>query len=243
MEIFTPKNGILIDLNYPEKSKVAEAISSTKDLDFVVGYRVGPIPVLKNGLDKIADILRDRADKPVIYDHQKFGSDVPDICSGKILDYIKESGFDAIVILPLSGKEVLESIITKCTKINLLPIVCGDLPYHGYFLAEGGYITTDIQQRIYLGAASLGVSHLMMSCNRMDKIKIYCHQLDAIVGQLKIFITAISSPGCSELPDSCSQLMQKKVYAVFEKEFDSFEEYTSSLSTFWDSFRKKLKIT
>jgi hypothetical protein len=243
MEIFNLKNGVLIDINNPEKSTVAEIITATKEIDYVVGYRLGVRPMIRNGVMDIVDLIKNQTSKPLIYDHQKFGNDLPEICSGDILDDIRDSGIDGIVILPLAGRKVLESIINKCNKINLLPVVCGDLSYTGYFRSEDGYIENDIQQKIYLDAASLGVSHMLMSCNRIDRIKIYCHQLDAIVGQLKIFFTAISSIECKELPDSCSQIKQNKAYAIFDMKFKSPEEYIQSLSIFWDSFRKKLDIS
>lgn len=242
MEIFNSKNGIIIDINYPEKSKAEDILSITKDLDYVVGYRLGASPVIRNGLKDIAAMIKSQVSKPLIYDHQKFGNDLPEICSGDILDDIKDSGVDGIVVLPLSGREVLKSIVNKCNEINLLPIVCGDLSYSGYFSSEGGYIESEIQQKIYLDAASLGVSHLIMSCNHLERIKIFCHQLDSIVGQLKIFFTAISGTECKEIPDICSQIQQSKAYAIFNAKFISPEDFRQNLSAFWDGFRKKLDI-
>ena len=243
MEIFNLKNGLLVDINDPEKSTIEDIIDVTKELDYVAGYKLGARPIIKNGLRDIAGLIKKQTSKPLLYDHQKFGNEIPEICSIDILDDIKDSGIDGIVILPLAGKKVLESIVKKCNKINLLPVVCGDLSYSGYFSSEGGYVENNTQQKIYIHAANLGVSHLIMSCNRIDRIKIYCNQLNAIIGQLKIFFTAISSTECKELPDACSHIRQNKAYAIFDMEFKSPEEYRQNLSAFWDSFRKKLDIS
>jgi hypothetical protein len=242
MEIFNPKNGVVIDINCAEKSIIADIITITKEIDYVAGYQLGAGPVIRYGLKDIASLIKKQTLKPLIYDHQKFINDLSETCSGDILDNIKDSGVDGIVVLPLSGKEALKSVINKCNRINLLPIVCGDLSYPGYFSSEEGYIENDIQQKIYLDAANLGVSHLIMSCNHIERIKIYYHQLDAIIGQLKIFFTSISSTDCKELPDVCSQIKQNKAYAIFNAKFISSEEYTKNLSSFWDSFKKKLDI-
>lgn len=243
MEIFNLKNGILVDINDPEKSTVEDIIAVTKEIDYVAGYRLGARPVIKNGLRDVASLIKKQTSKPLLYDHQKFGNEVPEICSIDILDDIKDSGIDGIVILPLAGRKVLESIVKKCNKLNLLPVVCGDLSYQGYFISEGGYIENDIQQKIYIDAANLGVSHLIMSCNRIERIKIYCNQLNAIIGQLKIFFTTISSTECKELPDVCSQIKQNKTFAIFNTEFKSPQDYRQNLLAFWDSFRKKLDIS
>ncbi|MCL4378733.1 MAG: hypothetical protein M1409_10240 [Actinobacteria bacterium] len=242
MEIFNLKNGVLIDINDPEKSNIEDIVAITKEFNYIAGYRLGTRPIIKNGLRDIVNLIKKQTSKPLIYDHQKFGNEIPEICSGCILDDIKDSGIDGIVILPLAGKKVFESIINKCNKINLLPVVCGDLSYPGYFSSEGGYIDNNTQQKIYIDAANLGVSHLIMSCNRIERIKIYCHQLNAIIDQLKIFFTAIGSTECKELSDACSQIKQNKEYAIFNTEFKSPEEYIQNLSAFWDSFRKKLDI-
>jgi len=243
MEIFNLKNGVLIDINDPEISNIEDVISITKELSFVAGYKLGARPVIKNGLRDISNLIKEQTSKPLLYDHQKFGNEVPEICSGDILDNIKDSGIDGIVVLPLAGRKVLGSIVNKCSKIKLLPVVCGDLSYEGYFSSEGGYIENDTQQKIYIDAANLGVSHFIMSCNRIERIKIYCHQMDAIVGQLKIFFTAISSTECRELPDVCSQIRQNKAFAIFDTKFKSPQDYRQNLSVFWDSFRKKLEIS
>ncbi|HEY5500387.1 MAG TPA: hypothetical protein VIK09_00210 [Candidatus Humimicrobiaceae bacterium] len=56
--------------------------------------------VLKNGIKKVTSIIRKHTDLPIIYDHQKFGSDIPEICSGEILRIIKDAGTEALVVFP-----------------------------------------------------------------------------------------------------------------------------------------------
>lgn len=242
MEIFKAKNGILIEFNSDNTKIISSIITSTRDFPFIVGYKINAESIILSGLESIVKLIKEQSSLPLIYDHQKFGSDNPDISWGGIIEKIKKVGVDALVILPYAGKEILKRIIKSCNKIGLLAIVCGDLSYKGYFNDEGGYIDSDSQQRIYLDAARLGVSHFLMSCNRLERIKIYCHQLGSIVGQLNIFLTAINSMECTNLPDACSQIKQNNVYAVFDKEFDNPTEYISFLKTFWKSFQNKLKL-
>ncbi len=240
MEIFNIKSGILVDIKPADLSSIDAIMMSCRDIPYIAGFKINSNAALKNGLQNVLVSVKKQTGKPLIYDHQKLGSDAPDICSGDLLEVIKSSGADGIVVFPLSGKKVLESIIEKCSKIGLLPIVSGDLSYNGYFNDEGGYIYGDTQQRIYLEAASLGVSHFMMSCNRIDRIKIYCHELGSIVGQIKIFFTAIETRGCEKFPEACSQIKQNKAFAVFSEEFISAEKFINNLSIFWETFSKKL---
>ena len=242
MELFEQKNGIIIDLSNLQDKSLIDAIKATESIPFVVGYKIGALPVLEEGLKDTLRNVRKISSKPLLYDHQKLGSDLPDIYKGRLLELIKSLGADGIFVFPLGGKEVLEAIINKCIDIELTPIVCGDLSYKGFFADEGGYIDIDIQQRIYLDAASYGVSHFMMSCNRVDRIKIYCHQLGGIIGQLKIIFTGINSSDCNNLPDACSQLKHNKAFTLFDSSFNNADDYVSALNTFWEGFKKKLEI-
>ena len=240
MELFKAKNGIIIELKSDSEKTIADIISATKDIPFIAGYKLNAESIILGGLESAVRSIRKQTSLPLIYDHQKMGSDNSGISGGNIIEKIKESGVDAVVIMPYAGKEILERIIKDCNKVGLETIICGDLPNKGYFNDEDGYIDTDSQQKIYLDAASLGVSHFLMSCNRIERIKIYCHQLDSIAGKLKIFFTAIESKECTNLPESCSQLKQNDIYAVFDNKFVDSAEYIDSLKVFWESFLNKL---
>ena len=243
MELFEQKNGVIIDMGYLQGKSLIETIEVTENIPFVVGYKIGTLPVLEAGLKDTLISIRKISKKPLLYDHQKLGSDLPGLYKGRMLDLIKSYGADGVFIFPLGGKEVLEAIINKCIDIELTPVVCGDLSYKGFFAEEGGYIDIDIQQRIYLDAASYGVSHFMMSCNRVDRIKIYCHQLGGMIGQLKIIFTGINSSDCNNIPDACSQLKHNKAFALFDYNYSDTGEYISALNTFWEGFKTKLEIS
>ncbi len=242
MELFQQKNGVLIDLHSKENSIMVEAVSLTSTFPFVIGYRIFAESAIDSDFTTLLKRIKSVSGKPVIYDHRKIGLEQPGNYNEKLLLKIKTAGADAVLIFPLAGKLALDSILDSCAKIGLLPIITGDLSYTGFFLEEGGYVDSDIQQKIYLDAATAGVSHFMMSCNRIERMKIYCHQLGAIVGQLKVFFTAIDSSECENLPDICNQIKQYKIYAVFGEEFNSKDTYLNDLNRFWESFQKKLEI-
>ena len=243
MEIFKAKNGILIEFNSSNTKLINNIISFTKDFPFIVGYKINTESIILCGLESIVQLIKEKTSLPLIYDHKGYGTDNLEISGEGMIEKIKKVGVDAIVILPLAGSETLKRIIKICDKFGLLAIIRGDLPDKGYFSDEGGYIGSDSQQKIYIDAASLGASYFLMSCNRLERIKIYCHQLGSIVGKLNIFLTAINSIECTNLPDACSQIKQNNVYAVFDKEFDNPTEYVNFLKTFWESFQNKLELT
>jgi orotidine-5'-phosphate decarboxylase len=242
MELFKLNHGIVISCNFNGFQKLEETIKSTSNLPFVAGYKIGIELVLRSGLSKVVNSIRKYTDLPIIYDHQKFGSDVPEIYTKSLFEAIKSSGADALVIIPHAGKETLNISVKRCFEVGLVPIIGGDLVHKGYIIEEGGYIDNNAHQRIYLDAARLGVSHFIMACSRLDRIKTYCHQLGSIVGQLKIFLTGIEDKECSNIPDACEQLKQNKSFAILDLIVTEYRDIGKIALVFWESFQKKLGI-
>jgi orotidine-5'-phosphate decarboxylase len=242
MELFKLNYGIIISCNYRGFQNLEDVVKSTSNLPFVSGYKIGVELVLKSGLDKIVSSIRKLTDLPIIYDHQKFGSDVPEIYRRSLFETIKSSGINALIILPHSGKETLKMTVKGCIDVGLIPIIGGDLSHEGYTIEEGGYIDNNAHQRIYLDSATLGVSHFIMSCSRLDRIKIYCHQIRAVVGQLKIFLTGIYNKKCSNIPDACEQFKQNKIYAMLDLNLIEQKDSAKIALGFWKSFQKKLGV-
>lgn len=242
MKLFKLNHGIVISCNFGDYGKLEDIVKSTGNLQFVAGYKIGMELVLKSGLGKAVSLIRKFTNLPVIYDHQKFGSDVPEIYSKSLFENIKSGGADALIILPHSGKETLETSVKRCFDVGLTPVIGGDLTHKGYIMEEGGYIDNNAHQRIYLDAARLGVSHFIMSCTRLDRIKIYCHQLRNIVGQLKIFLTGINDENCTNIPDACEQLKQNKSFAMLDIALPQHNDFAKSALEFWESFQKKLEV-
>ncbi|HID72957.1 TPA: hypothetical protein EYP38_03360, partial [Candidatus Micrarchaeota archaeon] len=54
-----------------------EIVKATADIEKIGAYKVG-ISFLDVGLKAVVDATRKHTDKPVIYDHQKAGTDIPE---------------------------------------------------------------------------------------------------------------------------------------------------------------------
>ena len=242
MELFKLNRGIVISCNFREFQKLEEMVKSTRGLSFVAGYKVGMELAIRSGLGKVVYSIRKFTDLPIIYDHQKFGSDVPEIYRKSLFEAIKSSGIDALIIIPYSGKETLNIFVKRCFDAGLVPIVGGGLSHKGYIIEEGGYLDNKAHKKIYLDAARLGVSHFLMSCSRLDRIKIYCHKLENIVGQLKILLAGIDDEKCSNIPDACEQLKQNKSFAILELTLPEHKDFAKVVLGFWENFQKKLEI-
>ena len=124
-------------------------VKSTRDLSFVAGYKVGMELVVRSDLGKVVYSIRKFIDLPIIYAHQKFCSDDPEIYRKGLFETIKSSGIDALIIIPYSGKETLNISVKRCFDAGLVPIVGGDLSHKGYIVEEGGYVQIVIKKCIF----------------------------------------------------------------------------------------------
>ena len=76
MKIFSKdKHGIIISCDFSNIEKLDKLIKETCSLNFIQGYKIGMTLVLKNSIKKVAAVIRKYSDLPIIYDHQKFGSE------------------------------------------------------------------------------------------------------------------------------------------------------------------------
>ena len=145
-------------------------VEETYNIDGIGGYKIGSILGLVYGLPKIVKIAREYTDKPIIYDHQKAGTDIPKL-GKKFVKVAKDAGVDAIIIFPQSGPETEKAWIEAARDAELGVIVGGLMTHPGYTDEEGGWIRKDKIIKIYTLAAELGVRDFVVPGNRPYEIK------------------------------------------------------------------------
>ena len=181
--IFKTKYGIIPACDVRNLDELELLVKSTCSLNFIVGYKIGSLLALSYGIKKVIDVIRSYTNLPIIYDHQKFGTDIPTICSGEILSFLKEVGINALIIFPLSGIETLKASIEGCFKNNIVPLVGGDMTHPGYLTNEGGYIEVTRPKRMYLDACKLGVRGFVIPGTKIKKMEEYKREIEKIVSQ------------------------------------------------------------
>ena len=193
LDIFRHNHGIIIACDVKNIKRLEELIKITYDIEGIAGYKIGSILGLRYGLPKIVKKISSHTDLPIIYDHQKLGTDIPEISGGEMLEVCKESGVNAVIIFPEAGPETLKSTILGsvdpklketvkgCFRLGLTPMVGGEMTHKKYLASEGGYISNDAPQRIYVDAAKFGVEYFIIPGTKLDKMKNYCLLLEKIV--------------------------------------------------------------
>lgn len=133
---------------------------------------MGFIAALTHGLKRAVDLVKSVSDKPVIYDHQKGMTDIPDLGRwfAKIL---RRDGVDAAIGFPQSGRDTLIEWVGALRELGVVPIVGGEMTHRGFLRSSGGYVCDDSPQRIYEDASMLDVEHYVIPGSRVERALIY----------------------------------------------------------------------
>ena len=117
----------------------------------------------------MVEIAKKYTSKPLIYDHQKGGTDIPDIGSD-FADLVAGAGFNAVILFPQAGPTTLTTWVHRAMEKGLKVIVGGRMTHDRYVLSEGGYIADEAVDRMYLDAAKIGVNDFVVPGNRPEFI-------------------------------------------------------------------------
>ncbi|MBU1922628.1 orotidine 5-phosphate decarboxylase, partial [Patescibacteria group bacterium] len=83
-------------------------VRETADVAGVGAYKVGFQLGLAHGLPRIVELARQYTDKPIIYDHQKAATDIPDT-GVNFAETLSASGVDAVIFFPQAGPATEEA--------------------------------------------------------------------------------------------------------------------------------------
>lgn len=166
-------------------------VKKTKNIKEVSAYKIGFELSLAYGLPKIVKEARRYTDKPLIYDHQKAGTDVP-FTGKKFANICKEAGIDAVILFPLAGPETQKAWTGAALEKGLDVIIGVEMTHDGYFLSGGGYVADDSVVKIINIALSQGVSKFVIPGDEVSKLSFY----DCLFNDLNLgFDVSFYSPG------------------------------------------------
>lgn len=153
-----------------DERKYEELVKCTADIPGIGGYKIGFILALSIGLPKAVEIARKYTEKPLIYDHQKAGTDIPDT-GAAFAKVCKGSGIDAVILFPQAGPETERAWIDYARNEELHVIVGGLMTHKKYVRSEGGYLADDAIVEIYERAAGLGINDYVVPGNNPEAIR------------------------------------------------------------------------
>jgi orotidine-5'-phosphate decarboxylase len=163
--------------------KFKEIAKATADIDSVTAYKVG-LMALIGGLDRWVKTAREYTDKPIIYDHQKAGNDIPDM-GRKFAEVMKRAGVNAAILFPFTGPLTESEWIKALYEEGVEPIVGGEMTHPLFKLVEGGYIPEEKCMEIYLRAACAGVNNFVVPGNKPEQVEKYRTAIESEISGIK----------------------------------------------------------
>ena len=135
----------------------------------VHGFKLGFALGLGHGLPETVRRIREWTDKPLIYDHQKAATDIPD--TGALFgDVMKKAGIDEVILFPHTGPHTLAAWTRAMQERQLKVIVGAVMTHPAYLVSEGGFIADAAAGAIYRQAAVLGVGAFVVPLTKPELV-------------------------------------------------------------------------
>jgi len=240
MSLFASRYGIIIACDISDGNELSTLVEMTQDLAFIQGYKIGMDLVVPHGIYKVTEIIRQYTDLPIIYDHQKFGTDIPEICGGKVLEVLKSAGINGVIAFPQSGIKTLQAIVKRCKELALTPVIGGEMTHGGYIVSEGGYIADDAPERIYMDAAKLGVEYFVIPGTKLESMKKYCTELKRYIPEPKFLFPGIGKGQGGDIVAAFSAVQPYESYAIVGRGIYAETNKREAAKVLWDNVKRQI---
>ncbi len=191
--------------------ELSRLVSSTCDIPKIGGYKVGFALGLKHGLKRVVQTIRASTDKPVIYDHQKGGTDVPH--TGAIFaEVMAEAGVDYAILFPFASPSTESVWIDELLKKGITPIVGAMMTIPDFLSTSGGFLDASAVRRIFEIACSRGVKDFVLPGNKPEQAKALRLIIEANAKCPSYYLPGIGAQG-GEI-SSVSEVMGKRWHAI-----------------------------
>ena len=141
-----------------------EVVEKTQNIDEVGAYKIPAISGLEGWINWV-DTLRICTNKPLIYDGQKAGTDVPDTAE-KFMESLSAAEFDAVILCPRTNDYATQEARIKAAQKQELGVIVGGEMTHIENPAHYAEILD-----IFSDAVDLGVTDFVVPGNRPESIK------------------------------------------------------------------------
>jgi len=188
--------GIIIAADVTTLSDLRRLAALGSSVREVGGIKVGFSLALRHGLPAVVGAIKEVAELPVVYDHQKAGTDIPQM--GESFSLVcREAGAQAVIIFPHSGPKVLEAFVKGAFEHGLVPVVGLVMTHPAYLQSEGGYLRDDAPGLICESALSLGVTHFVLPGTKPDVVRRFSESAFAGIEGVTIMMPGIGTQGGS----------------------------------------------
>lgn len=171
MKLISQHRSIIPALDVISLEKIETIVKETKDSSSISAYKVGFSLALRFGLPKVVEKIKSICpNKPVIYDHQKAATDIPET-GDDFMQICKDAGVDAAILFPLSGIATQKAWIKSAVDRDLRIIVGGMMTHSGFTTIDGGYLDPDSIKNIYQTAIVHEITDFVVPGTKLEFVK------------------------------------------------------------------------
>lgn len=210
--LFNLTHGVIPACDVETLKELKLIVRDTSNLEGIVGYKVGCILALNYGLSKVAAIIREFSDLPIIYDHQKASTDIPQL-GEKFAEVCRKNDIQSVIIFPQSGPQTEGAFISALMNKRLIPMVGGEMTHPMYLVEDGGFIRNDAPKEMYEIAAKMGVNHFILPGNKPDTIRKYHRFIRSITKSPKYCMPGIGTQG-GDIEMAFEAVKDAQAYAI-----------------------------
>lgn len=166
MPIIKLKKSIIPSCDVDSLEKLKILVKATCSVKGVGAYKIGFELVIPFGMEKVVKTIRRYTKLPIIYDHQKAGTDIPEM-GEKFMEACKL--VDAVILFPQAGPETEVAWIKAAQQAKMNIIVGGEMTHQAYLKEAGGFIDDNAPKRMYEIAASMDVTDFVIPGNKPER--------------------------------------------------------------------------
>ena len=166
-------------------------VQDTCDVKGIGGYKIGLVLTIRYGLTVVVNAIREYTSLPIIYDHQKGGTDIPEL-GEKFAMVVAESGVNGVILFPFGGAATERTWIRACQDAGLKVLVGGHMTQKEFLASEGGFIADGAPEKIYSIATDWKVQNFVVPGNKVEFVSRYRQLLEKCLGERNF---ALWAPG------------------------------------------------
>lgn len=202
---------IVVACDITSLGELERLVVSTQGVPQLGGYKVGFSLALKYGLPEVVRAVRRHTGKPVIYDHQKAGTDVPHTGAG-FAKVMAEAGVDYAILFPFASPSTEEAWIGALQKEGVIPMVGAFMTIPDFAAEKGGYVAADSIRRIFELACSMGVRDFVLPGNNPAEASRLRQLIEARASEPAFFLPGLGAQGGDIA--SCGKVMGERWHAI-----------------------------
>ena len=175
------------------KEDALELIEKLREVpELLAGLKVGSLLVYENSTSIIQEI-KDLIHTPIIFDGQKFGTDIPGIAAEQV-ELLASAGADQIIACPMgAGPETLKAFTESCFANQVIPVCVVEMTHP----QADAYLRADTARQVLKDALKFGIRNFVYPATKPETLRSHRGILNAQNGSVTLKATGFKVQGGS----------------------------------------------